>query len=523
MTSTTMVTSTMTTTTMTTTVMTSTTTMVMMTMTRRRRVRIGFRARVLGLCAVLLVGAAGVGLIAQRGVLLRRLDTEVRQSLDQEIREMESLAQGSNPSTGEPFDGDVAAIFDTFLSRNETGEGEVYLTFVNDAPYKSTPAPDGVRLDLDAGLVERWTSLSLGERGRIDTDAGPVLYVAAPLRSQGRTAGVFVVANFEQNERDEINDAIAVEAAVSLAVLIVALGAAWILAGRLLRPVRRLTDTARSISDTDLSQRIPVDTDDEIGELADTFNDMLDRLDAAFANQRAFIDDAGHELRTPITVIRGQLELMGDDPDERRDTITLVTDELDRMARIVNDLLLLAKADQPDFAVHEPVELNDFTTGILMKSTMLGDRDWKLDECAEGSMAADPARLTQAMLNLARNAVEHTTAGDEIAIGSSHDDGAVRLWVRDSGPGVPIAEQDTIFERFNRGRHRPRSSDGAGLGLAIVRAVADAHHARVELDSTPPHGATFTIVLPDDLHRSRPDAHAAPHTSTTLDNPAERR
>lgn len=466
------------------------------TMMAENRRRFGFRGRVLGLCAILLAGAGALGLVAQRSLLLQRLDNEVRESLEQERREMELLASGSNPETGEPFDGDVAAIFDTFLSRNETGEGEVYLTFVGGAAYKSTRAPEGVRLDLDAALVERWTSLTVGERGSLDTEAGPVDFIATPLRTEGRTAGVFVVANFVRNERDEIEDTITVEAIVSIAVLVVALGAAWILAGRLLAPIRRLTDTARSISDTDLSQRISVDTDDEIAELADTFNEMLDRLSTAFATQRAFIDDAGHELRTPITVIRGQLELMGDDPSERDETIALVTDELDRMARIVNDLLLLAKAEQPDFVVLEPVELSDFTTDVLMKSTVLGDRKWKLDSCAEGHIFADSARLTQAMLNLARNAVDHTDIGDEIGIGSRLDNGSVRLWVRDTGPGVPLDEQARVFERFQRGRNQSRSSDGAGLGLAIVRAVAEAHGAKSMINSKPPDGATFSIVLP---------------------------
>jgi signal transduction histidine kinase len=322
---------------------------------------------------------------------------------------------------------------------------------------------------------------------------------------------VFVAANFVQNERDEIEDGVIVEAVVGGVVLLLALGAAWILAGRLLKPVRRLTETARSISETDLSRRIPVETDDEIGELAMTFNDMLQRLDGAFAGQRAFIDDAGHELRTPITVIRGHLELMGDDPHERDETIALVTDELDRMARIVNDLLLLAKAEQPDFVDFQSVELNDFTTELLMKATALGERDWHLDDCAEGTISADPDRLTQAMLNLVRNAVEHTAHGDEIGLGSTRRDDTVCLWVRDSGPGIDPSEHSRIFDRFNRGRNSARRSDGAGLGLAIVRAVADGHDARIEIDSDPPNGATFTIVLPDGRDPERGAAEQSTH------------
>ncbi len=358
-------------------------------MAARVRLRPGFRVRVLGFSAALLAAAAVVGLVVQRAVLLERLDREVAASLRQERRELESLAGGRDPATGERFAGDAQAVFDTFLDRNVALEGEVYLTFLAGEPYQSTPAP--VRLDQDPELVDRWASLSRAERGHLDTEAGPVEYLAVPLRDEGETVGVFVVANFVRGEREEIEAGIRIEALVAGVVLVVAMGAAWVIAGRLLRPVRELTESARSITETDLSRRIPVQGDDEIAELARTFNEMLDRLDGAFTAQRAFVDDAGHELRTPITIVRGHLELMEDDPEDRERTLGLVTDELDRMSRIVDDLLLLAKAEQPDFVQPEPVELSDLTTELLVKARALGDRDWHLDASAEGLIARRPA------------------------------------------------------------------------------------------------------------------------------------
>jgi signal transduction histidine kinase len=146
-----------------------------------------------------------------------------------------------------------------------------------------------------------------------------------------------------------VNEAVSVAIVVMIAVLSVTSVFAWIVAGRVLAPLRLLTETAHLISESDLTRRIPVQGIDEISELTITFNEMLDRLQAAFASQRDFINDAGHELRTPITIIRGHLELLGDDPQERRETVELVTDELDRMSRFVDDLLLLAKAEQPNF------------------------------------------------------------------------------------------------------------------------------------------------------------------------------
>jgi signal transduction histidine kinase len=279
-------------------------------------------------------------------------------------------------------------------------------------------------------------------------------------------------------------------------ILVVATAAAWFVAGRLLRPVRQLTEAAEAISDTDIDRRIPVVGHDEIARLTHRFNEMLDRLSSAFAIQRAFVDDAGHELRTPITVVRGHLELMGSDPKDRAETVSLVTDELDRMSRIVEDLLVLATAEQPDFLVPDVVEVADLTTEIVVKARALGDREWHLDSCATGEIEADRQRLTQAMLNLARNAHEHTPLDAEVGIGSDWADGAIRFWVRDRGPGVSPEDRERIFERFARGGSGRGRSEGAGLGLAIVRSIAEAHGGRVALSSRPGDGATFTIVLP---------------------------
>ncbi len=475
-----------------------------------KRRSLGFRGRVLGLIAVLLLGAMGLGLFLQRAVLRDRLSDEVADSLDQEAEEIASLASGIDPFTGELFGDDVRAIFDSFLRRNVPGEGEVYITLVDGQPYRTTIAPEGVRLDRDPDLVARWSALTEGERGSVDTSAGSVQYLAVPLAQDGDVRGVFVVANFEQQEQREVDDFIRTEAIVSSGVVLVALWAAWLLAGRLLRPVRELTDTATTITETDLSRRIPVTANDEIGRLADTFNDMLDRLDEAFATQRRFVDDAGHELRTPITVVRGHLEVMGDDPTEQAETITIVTDELDRMTRIVNDLLLLAKAEHTDFVQLEPVELSDLTTELVMKARTLADRVWELEACGEGTVRLDPQRINQAVLNLARNAAEHTEPSDRISIASAVGGDLVRFRVSDTGPGIAVSDRTRIFQRFDRGSTTRPRADGAGLGLSIVRAVTDGHGGTVDVSETPGGGATFTITVP------RHHTTSAPLTRTPI-------
>jgi two-component system, OmpR family, sensor kinase len=465
----------------------------MLTMTERR-FRVGFRARVLGAFVALVAGATLGGLMIQRAVLLQRHERDVDATLEQEVAELEKLAGGTNPTTGQPFGRDAAAIFETFMDRNVPADGEVFLAFAGGLIKRSAASP--VSLEQDRALVERWLALTESEWGNLSTDAGPVRYVAVPLRVDGQTQGLFVVANFLQGERDEIDSSTRVAAVVAIGVLLLATAAAWFVAGRLLRPVRRLTAAAESISDTELDRRIPVEGSDEIARLAHRFNEMLDRLASSFATQREFIDDAGHELATPITIVRGHLELMGDDPEDRRETVALVTQELDRMARIVDDLLLLAKAEQPDFLQPDTIELADFTADLMAKARALGDRQWTLDASATGTIHADRQRLTQAMLNLARNAVDHTPADATVAIGSAWAGNTVRLWIRDTGPGIDPSEHERLFERFARGRTGRHRSRGAGLGLAIVRSIAEAHGGHVELASRPGAGATFTISLP---------------------------
>ncbi len=283
---------------------------------------------------------------------------------------------------------------------------------------------------------------------------------------------------------------------VTFAVATVASLLAWVIAGRVLIPLRLLTETARSISESDLMRRIPVKGSGEIAELTITFNEMLQRLQAAFSSQRDFINDASHELRTPITIIRGHLELLGDDPRERQETIQLVTDELDRMSRFVNDLLLLAKAERPDFLKLKTVEISSLTEEVYAKAKAMAVRDWCLEAVASGEILADPQRLTQAITNLVMNATQHTQEGDAIALGSAITNGKARFWVRDRGEGIPLSDQKRIFERFARGSNNLRRSDGAGLGLAIVKRIAEAHGGSVELFSRPGDGATFTIVIP---------------------------
>jgi signal transduction histidine kinase len=454
------------------------------------------RLRIVGWFMALLVAAGGLTTLAVRQILLERLDEEIEDGLRQEVEEVRSLASGNDPDTGEPFGNDVAAIFDTFLRRNIPGEGEALFTVVDGRAYRASFSPPH-RLDAEPELIRRWAGLAQTRSGEVDSPAGPARWLAIPLRDGDRTLGTFVVANFVQQERNEVDEAVRVVILVSAGVLLAGVALAWLAAGRVLAPVRTLTDTARAITaETGLERRIEVSGSGELAEVATTVNEMLDRLEAAFRTQLDFVNDAGHELRTPLTIVRGQLQTLDDDPAERAETMALVDDELNRMGRIVDDLLLLAKAERPGFLELDLLDLEVFTVELHAKAEALGPRRWLIDAVGNTTMRADRDRLTQAMVNLAANAVHHTPPDAEIGIGSSVEDGDARLWVRDTGIGVSSGDEDRIFDRFARGEHQRARSEGAGLGLAIARAVAEAHDGRVELINRPGQGATFAMVVP---------------------------
>ncbi|HWL65025.1 MAG TPA: HAMP domain-containing sensor histidine kinase, partial [Actinomycetota bacterium] len=400
--------------------------------------------------------------------------------------------------TGRPFDGRVRRIFEVFLERNIPARHEAQLTYVDGQPYLRSRSVVPYRLDQDETLTQRWANIEESDRGQVDTPGGPIEYLAVPVRSEGETAGVFVVAVFRELWLDEIDPAIVGAAGVGAIVVLIGSFLAWRLADRILGPVEKVTEAARGISESDLRGRIEITGADEIARLAQTFNEMLDRLERAFSTQRRFIDDASHELRTPITVIQGQLDVLGDDPEDRRKTLEIVMDELERMSRFVTDLLLLARADQPDFLALGSVDVSTLSEEVFTKAQSLAPRDWRMDDIGRGLMIGDRQRLTQALIQLAQNAVQHTHEGDVISMGSSVSDGHVRFWVSDTGPGIPPSEQSHIFDRFHRGHPRTASSEGAGLGLSIVRAIAEAHHGRVDLNSRLGEGSSFSIVLPVD-------------------------
>jgi len=453
------------------------------------------------LAVVVLTAALGMVVAETTSYVVqsRRLDVRIDEALTQEVEEFRLLAaNGVDPRTGEPFRS-VPQLLETALARNVAERNETFLALL-DGEELFTPRDRSFELEEFPEVLDRLGDVdrdSLVELEEVDTAIGPIRFAAVPVvLTGGPSVGTYVVAYAVDRERRQLTDIVRTYALVALGALVVLAVAGWLMAGRLLRPLRLLRDAARTASPTDPA-RIPVRSDDDVGDLTRSFNAMLDRLQGAFEDQRRFLDDAGHELRTPVTIVRGHLELVDPhDPKDVAETRDLVLDEVDRMSRLVEDLVLLAQAQQPDFVHRRPVDVAPLVDDVLVKARALGDRDWRRDEVAEAVVEADEQRLQQALLQLADNAVKYTPPGTVVAVGCRTDHDGVRLWVRDEGPGIAAADVERVFERFGRAASVGRGVRGSGLGLSIVAAIAHGHGGRVELETAPGAGARFTLVLP---------------------------
>jgi two-component system, OmpR family, sensor kinase len=467
----------------------------------RRTFAVGLGTRMLALFLALLALWAVVSLVLLGNALNQRLNSRVDEELAEEISDFGRLADLQRPASGRFTHAGLERLFDRMLERNTAGDGESVLTFIEGHPYRASAA--GLLASLP-GTAERWAALRRGADGEVSAGELRFRYRARPVSGGDHLDGVIVVLSSVGREHREIDDAVKVTGVTKFGLLVVAAVLAWLLARRLLAPVSKLTEAARNATESDLTQRIPTTSGtDEVAELARTFNAMLDRLEAAFGSQRRFLNDAGHELRMPLAVVMGHLELVTDDPEDRRQTMELVKDELGRMDRIVDELLTLAKAERPDFLWLEPIQTDALLEEVLDKVRPLAKRDWRFEGTTSEPIAADRQRLVQAVMNLVDNAIRATKEHDTIAIGAEADGDQVRIWVRDTGPGIELEHRERIFDRFARGPDEPRGDGGSGLGLAIVRAIAEAHRGRIELDSSP-LGSTFALVLPQSVREKVP-------------------
>ncbi len=373
---------------------------------------------------------------------------------------------------------------------------------------QADPNLEGVTLPLsDAGRQAVAGGQAWMEINRVGSER--FLIYSLPVTTAAGTGGVAQIA-VSLAERDRYLRGLAriLTTGGAIAVLL-AFGIGWVVAGFSLRPIHRITQTAQAIgAERDFSRRVEHHgPHDEIGQLATTFNDMLAQLQDAYLQveqalqaQKRFAADASHELRTPLTTIRGNLGLLQREPpirrEEQQDVLNDMVEETERLMRLVDNLLALARADA-GLSLHlEPVALDDLLNEVHRQSRLLAPRRTVTCRTENTLLAqADRDALKQVLLALLDNAIRHTTEAGKIDITAREAGKMVAIHVRDDGPGIPPEELPYIFDRFYRG-DPARAGQGAGLGLAIARELTEAQGGTIHVESESGQGSVFTITLP---------------------------
>lgn len=450
------------------------------------------------LAALAMLGAGVTAYVIERTRILEQVDG----SLDEAVASIHALA-ASNPSGWTSR----RELLEASLQRIAPDDNTGALGVIDGHAALAPPVPMHVDVAAIDGIAERVSAETADGATVMGTivDGDVVFrYVAVPISLAGQSAGtndtVFVIGydlNAELAELDAAASSFLIAGGVGLVVVIV-LG--WLLAGRLLAPIRALRQLAERITASGRSERIPVRGRDDVSQLTETVNAMLDRLDGAAVAQRRLLDDVGHELKTPVTIVRGHLELMDlDDPGDVREVRDVAVAELDRMAGLVADISRAAQLQGEGAFTMAPCDTADLLVQVHTRAQGIGGAEVTLGALAPVIVVADGERLTQALLQLVQNAVTH--GAPPVELSSREDAQQVLLSVRDHGPGIPEDQRSAVFERFRR-VGTGRGAEGSGLGLAIVRRIAEAHGGAAWVESADGGGARFVIAVPKSPPRS---------------------
>jgi two-component system, OmpR family, sensor kinase len=472
----------------------------------RRWVPRGIRLRL-----VLAISAVSVATVAASFFALHETTAaNLRSRIDRELNEQYAEFQQRVLSTGRVTD---PATLRTASERFVAGqryhpEARIYLI----SPQGLPPVTNQARI-VDEELAE---NRSGGESGEADAggivatgdglttistdETGKLRVLTQPVAVDGKRIGTFRVADPLTSVDQALESLRNRFIAVGLGALILSVAIAIWLANLISRPLRRMAAVASAVDSGDLTHRIDYGGNDEIGVLAEAFNHMLDRLEEGFRLQRDFVSDASHELRSPLTVLRGRIEQLVDHTGDRKATEAEAGElmkEVRRMERLTDDMLTLAKAERGGLVQLRRVPIDDFVEDLRRDLPLLGQRHYRVESEIHGDLEADPDRLAQVLRNLVTNAVRHTAADGHIDVSIGSENGSAVFAVSDDGTGIEPDQLGRIFDRFHRtDEGRSRAEGGSGLGLAIARAIVEAHGGTIAASSTPGQGATIRFQIP---------------------------
>lgn len=358
-----------------------------------------------------------------------------------------------------------------------------------------------------AGLAAVQGGVSWSETAQVQDE--PLLIYSQPVTDQNRVTEIVQVASPIAEREASLGTLRLILVVGSILVILAAFAAGWWLAGTALSPIHRITQTAQKIgAERSFSRRVEHSgPNDEIGQLAVTFNAMLTELQSSFRHvqealqaQRRFAADASHELRTPLTTIRGNIELLRRDPPmdtkERSDVLSDTKDEAERLIRLVNQLLVLARVDAGRPLRHDPLPVKPLLEDSCRQSRLLDpDRTISCEAPPDASVVGDRDALKQVMLILLDNALVHTPRRATVDVSAAANNGRVAIRVQDTGNGIPSQLLPHIFERFYRGEVS-RSGPGTGLGLSIAKELVEAQGGALTVESQVGKGSVFTVTMP---------------------------
>ncbi|MCB9098439.1 MAG: HAMP domain-containing protein [Anaerolineales bacterium] len=441
--------------------------------------------------------------------LLATLDNHLQREANQIITQLKFEKDGDHGDHTEDHDNEAAEYVGTFKAELEyTPEPGVFWRVLapNGRPLVDPGHFSGSPIDQNPlDLTRPYFAYGLL------ADNTPVRFLTLPFAIRQQQAGAVQVAE-SHAELQDIQRRLIILLGLSIPLIILGASAGgWFLANSALAPIDGITRAANQISAQDLSQRLNLKLpNDEVGRLAATFDKMLDRLEAGFEQQKRFIGDASHEMRTPLTILKGDVEVALNRPRsaaEYRETLEMVNQTTNRLTGLVEELLLLARADNKQYPLRlEEIDLSELLAGEIRRlAPRAREKNIPLDLKAPPTlfMTADPDKLARLFTNLIDNAIKYGEPGDAVKVVVTPRPHQVQVDVTDTGPGIPPEHLPHLFDRFYRvdkARTRKLSASsevgGAGLGLSIAQWLAQAHHGAIHVASEVGRGTTFTVRLP---------------------------
>jgi two-component system OmpR family sensor kinase len=414
----------------------------------------------------------------------------------------QAIAEQAQKGGRTPFPPDLDELFRRFFGFSPANP---YFEMLNpwggprSVPFPSPPLPISPKV-LENALHGVATFETLKSAGPY-----PVRVLIMPVVTAGQVTNVVQVGISLENMYSTLRRFVLIMAALFPLGLILAGGGGWLLARRALAPVDHMTRSAQRISGEHLTERLlETGTGDELDRLARTLNEMLTRLDESFRQVRQFSADASHELQTPLTILKGEIEVAlrsGRTPEEYQQVLASSLEEIERISRLVEGLLLLARADSGVLRMdHKPVAGHELVAEVGAQMQKLAHDQGvslHLEDLQPVTLCGDREQLHRLLLNLVDNAIKYTPAGGSITLSLRGEDNQALISVTDTGIGLSEAEQAQIFTRFYRAAPaRSQSGGGAGLGLCIAQSIAQAHGGKIQVLSHPGQGSTFTVMLP---------------------------